>query len=75
MNAPASFIVVLNCGSSSIKFGLFDAADPGRTPAWNGKVQGIGGLVEAAQFGDFHERSNVLQLVIHERPVSESRLY
>ncbi|KQP08832.1 acetate/propionate family kinase [Pseudorhodoferax sp. Leaf265] len=43
MNAPTSFIVVLNCGSSSIKFGVFDAADPGRTPAWNGKVQGIGG--------------------------------
>jgi acetate kinase len=43
MNAPASFIVVLNCGSSSIKFGVFDAVDPGRTPAWNGKVQGIGG--------------------------------
>ncbi|MFT3717266.1 acetate/propionate family kinase [Pseudorhodoferax sp.] len=44
MNAPASsFIVVLNCGSSSIKFGVFDAASPARTPAWNGKVQGIGG--------------------------------
>ncbi len=37
-------ILVLNCGSSSIKFALFDA---GRTPlprepVWNGKVQGIG---------------------------------
>ena len=38
-------VLVLNCGSSSIKFALFDAAgDPlPRTPAWNGKVQGIGG--------------------------------
>lgn len=44
--SPASFILVLNCGSSSIKFGLFDAGSGGelpRRPAWNGKVQGIGG--------------------------------
>ena len=40
-----SFILVLNCGSSSIKFALFEAgaAEPARQPAWNGKVQGIGG--------------------------------
>lgn len=39
-----SFILVLNCGSSSIKFALFEAgtAEPARRPAWNGKVQGIG---------------------------------
>src|SRR5690606_37354290 len=38
-------VLVLNCGSSSIKFALFDAAtDPlPRTPAWHGTVQGIGG--------------------------------
>ncbi|MEB2314480.1 MAG: acetate/propionate family kinase [Xanthomonadaceae bacterium] len=38
-------ILVLNCGSSSIKFALFDAAaEPlPRAPLWNGKVQGIGG--------------------------------
>jgi len=38
-------ILVLNCGSSSIKFALFDGGrDPlPRTPVWNGKVQGIGG--------------------------------
>ncbi len=38
-------ILVLNCGSSSIKFALFDAgADPlPRTPAWSGQVEGIGG--------------------------------
>ncbi|CAM5637292.1 acetate/propionate family kinase [Rhodanobacter lindaniclasticus] len=38
-------ILVLNCGSSSIKFAVFDAtADPlPRQPLWNGKVQGIGG--------------------------------
>jgi acetate kinase len=38
-------IVVLNCGSSSIKFAVFSAAaDPlPRTPLWNGKVEGIGG--------------------------------
>ena len=38
-------VLVLNCGSSSIKFALFDGGrDPlPRAPAWNGKVQGIGG--------------------------------
>lgn len=41
----AGAILVLNCGSSSIKFALFDAdADPlPRTPLWNGKVQDIDG--------------------------------
>ena len=40
-----ALVLVLNCGSSSIKFALFDAGqDPlPRQPAWNGKVQGIGG--------------------------------
>ena len=38
-------ILALNCGSSSIKFALFepDAESLPRTPAWGGKVQGIGG--------------------------------
>jgi acetate kinase len=38
-------ILVLNCGSSSIKFALFDAdAMPlARAPAWSGKVEGITG--------------------------------
>ncbi len=37
-------LLVLNCGSSSIKFALFDAGQSPlpRTPVWNGKVQGIG---------------------------------
>lgn len=40
----SALILVLNCGSSSIKFAVFDAAtDPlPRQPLWNGKVQGIG---------------------------------
>ena len=40
-----TFILVLNCGSSSIKFGLFPlgSGEPARKPAWNGKVQSIGG--------------------------------
>ena len=39
-----SVIIVLNCGSSSIKFAVFEAAHPlPRKPLWNGKVQGIGG--------------------------------
>ncbi|NYT63656.1 acetate/propionate family kinase [Alcaligenaceae bacterium] len=38
-------ILVLNCGSSSIKFALFDAGQSPlpRMPVWNGKVQDIGG--------------------------------
>ncbi|MEF7616649.1 acetate/propionate family kinase [Aquincola sp. MAHUQ-54] len=50
MNDDA-YILVLNCGSSSIKFGLFatGAGGPPRQPAWNGKVQGIGG--PAPDFG------------------------
>jgi len=37
-------VLALNCGSSSIKFALFDAGllPLRREPAWNGKVQGIG---------------------------------
>jgi acetate kinase len=43
--SDGSLILVLNCGSSSIKFALFDAgATPlARTPAWGGKVEGITG--------------------------------
>jgi acetate kinase len=46
MTASPSYILVLNCGSSSIKFALFELGADGRLPrqpAWNGKVQGIGG--------------------------------
>ena len=44
-NASEGFVLVLNCGSSSIKFALFDAAEAplSRQPAWNGKVDGISG--------------------------------
>lgn len=40
-----SAVLALNCGSSSIKFAVFDAGiEPlPRQPLWNGKVQGIGG--------------------------------
>ena len=43
--AAAASILVLNCGSSSIKFALFDASRPEvpRHPWWRGKVDGIGG--------------------------------
>jgi acetate kinase len=38
-------ILVLNCGSSSVKFALFDGAvDPlPRQPSWSGRVEDIGG--------------------------------
>ncbi|MES2756008.1 MAG: acetate/propionate family kinase [Pseudomonadota bacterium] len=50
--AQRGLILVLNCGSSSIKFALFDAGNSplSRTPVWNGKVQGIGSDTPA--YGD-----------------------
>ena len=37
-------VLVLNCGSSSIKFALFDAIQPlPRRASWKGQVDGIGG--------------------------------
>ena len=52
MTAANDVLVVLNCGSSSIKFAVFEAgADPlPRKPLWNGKVQGIGS--PAPDFGE-----------------------
>ena len=52
-SSPArELVVVLNCGSSSIKFAVFDGAQRPlpRKPLWNGKVQGIGG--PAPDFGE-----------------------
>lgn len=42
---PSEMLLVLNCGSSSIKFALFPAAPAPlpRGPLWGGRVQGIGG--------------------------------
>ncbi|MEO7324930.1 MAG: acetate kinase, partial [Dokdonella sp.] len=47
-------ILALNCGSSSIKFALFDMdCEPlSRTPTWRGKVDGIGSLQSV--FDDGH---------------------
>ncbi|QOW20441.1 acetate/propionate family kinase [Lysobacter ciconiae] len=52
VDRAGALIVVLNCGSSSIKFAVFPAdAEPlPRTPLWNGKVQGIGG--SSPDFGE-----------------------
>lgn len=43
--ARGDLILVLNCGSSSIKFALFDAglSPLPRAPVWNGEVRDIGG--------------------------------
>ena len=49
---PQDLILVLNCGSSSIKFALFNAtAEPlPHTPEWSGKVQDIDG--SSPEFGE-----------------------
>lgn len=53
-------ILVLNCGSSSIKFALYEAGREALPwPAvWNGKVQGIGGSAP-----DFGETGSAVQAV------------
>ena len=44
MSGADDLILVLNCGSSSIKFALFERGQPvARRPLWNGKVDGITG--------------------------------
>jgi acetate kinase len=47
-------IVVLNCGSSSIKFALFDGQTRPlpRKPVWAGQVEGIGGDSATMRAGD-----------------------
>ena len=51
MNAPTQALAVLNCGSSSIKFALFDAstAEPPRQPWWGGQVRGFGSAQPSLQ--------------------------
>ncbi|HXD36135.1 MAG TPA: acetate/propionate family kinase [Rhodanobacter sp.] len=58
-------ILVLNCGSSSIKFALFDAdAMPlARAPAWSGKVEGITG--DAPVFSESGAAAGTLTLDKH----------
>lgn len=68
MSTPQpSLILVLNCGSSSIKFALFDAqADPlPRKPLWQGKVQGIAG--PAPEYSDSVTATQHINLD-HEHP-------
>ena len=54
MIARGDLVLVLNCGSSSIKFAVYDGGvDPlPRRALWNGKVQGIGGPAPAAYLAD-----------------------
>jgi acetate kinase len=69
-----SLILVLNCGSSSIKFALFDAdaAPLARTPAWSGKVEGITG--EAPVFSESGAAAETLTLD-RERPYHAALTY
>ncbi|CAN5128370.1 acetate/propionate family kinase [soil metagenome] len=58
MSSP-DLILVLNCGSSSIKFAVFDAAQarPSRTALWRDKVEGIGPAMTAhAALADVRRR-------------------
>lgn len=54
MSAGDGLILVLNCGSSSIKFALFGADGPTlpRQALWSGKVDGIGGPAPAFHASD-----------------------
>lgn len=55
-------VLVLNCGSSSIKFGLFDigAGEIARKPLWNGKVDGI--LSGSPTYGDSLTKPHAITL-------------
>ena len=76
MYDDSDLVLVLNCGSSSIKFALFDAdaAPLPRTPLWNGKVQGIGGPMPdlgetgvrpfAVQLDPEHPHTDALALIL-----------
>nr|WP_255763519.1 acetate/propionate family kinase [Pelomonas sp. P7] len=59
---PGAVIAVLNCGSSSIKFALFDAggAELPRQAWWGGKVQGIGSAQPRLQTQDGLDRALAL---------------
>ncbi|WP_034298816.1 acetate/propionate family kinase [Herbaspirillum sp. RV1423] len=49
----SKLILVLNCGSSSIKFALFDTASPAqRVPLWSGKADGITGEAPTFETSD-----------------------
>ncbi|MNF84933.1 hypothetical protein D3C84_673150 [compost metagenome] len=56
-------------GSTQSLFQLFNPP----TQRWLRKVKCIGGFVEAAEFGDFHERSDVLKLIFHRHLVLVDR--
>lgn len=55
-------MLVLNCGSSSLKFALFDTgiAPLPRAPLWSGKVQGIGGANPELSASDIPARQLAL---------------
>ena len=60
----ARFVLVLNCGSSSLKFAVFDAGEGAaglsRRPVFGGKVEGIGGPAPTLQAGDDAPRALAL---------------
>ena len=68
MNATPSALptrlAVLNCGSSSIKFALFDASAGAaalpREPLWSGKIQGIGSAQARWQSSDGQDQAITL---------------
>ena len=66
-NSQPSLILALNCGSSSIKFALFDAQvrPLPREPLWHGKVQGIAG--PAPEYSDSGTAQQRIHLD-HEHP-------
>ncbi|MFJ5445785.1 acetate/propionate family kinase [Methylobacillus methanolivorans] len=67
----SQWVLVLNCGSSSIKFGLFDISQAviSRKPRWNGKVDGI--LGTGPTYGDSVTTPHAIALG-SEHPYSEA---
>ncbi|QEA12143.1 acetate/propionate family kinase [Comamonas flocculans] len=84
-----AWILALNCGSSSIKFALFQAGQGRlpRQPAWGGKVQGIGQAQAMLDLSDApsqpvaldatHPNTTALELIlerVHRRIAGQGRL-
>ena len=70
-----SVILALNCGSSSIKFAVFDASTQPlpRAPLWGGKVQGIGGAAPTFdETGRAQNRRVDLRIVLKYQSINET---
>lgn len=72
-NTRDTLILVLNCGSSSIKFAVYDAGQEPlpRRPVWNGKAEGTRGrkLLEGVKELKIHGHWRPIRAEVAELPM------